>query len=228
MSTYRASMATMVTLLCILLLSISVAPPELKEAPSTKASITPISVQRTVQNEASPAIEQSESEEIRALGQKALSKGPVPSLVGKIDMPFQEYRKFIAAKGGIIAVWHPEGQLLRVGKEPFKLIDSIDAFSARARDITDEVPSLLRHEWIKGARQRFSKAHMRVVTLLPEPLNQALIGYLSQAVERVNFRFEQVDQIRYRYQKVGHNFVLSVDEALVNGQSVPINKRFAL
>ena len=146
-------------------------------------------------------------------GKAMLKDGNTPKFIGQIDMPFAEYLRTMEGLGCRLAGYDIASQRVAGYFQAGKLVRKPltgEFFSTQARDITDDMPPMLRDTYLTMLREKTGPGSYRLMLVMPSEVQTRFMGSLSQMLRRAGFDPAQINRVEYKYSKIRQDLVLSL------------------
>lgn len=156
-------------------------------------------------------------------GETLLRDGNVPALEGQFELPFANYLSIVERLGGKLAVFDRQTNRVAGTVEHGDFLPdiSLKAYARRARDVTDDVPSSLRREYLALANSHHGGAY-RFLILLPKQMVARFVGTLAEVLKAEGIDMKTLDRVMFVYRQGTGEVLVEIREVERRGERIPI------
>jgi hypothetical protein len=152
-----------------------------------------------------------------------------PDIVGRFDVPVMSYVHAVQKRaGGKLLVWDAAGRQAvgEVVNGRFNRGVSLENFSNRARDLTDDLPNHYRRKVIAQLGSRFGI--WRFVLVVPVKAEAEFRNAVAGALSFAGLEWSEVDLLKVRYGLSEDRVIAHIDSAQVKGRRVGVDQAAVL
>jgi len=158
-------------------------------------------------------------------GLKLLNNKQAPKLQGELKISFSRYLAIIQSKGGQLAIYDRQKKRLvgKLHKGKFETYIPVAGFASRTRDVSNDVPSKLRKNYLQLIENKIGKGAYRFLIMIPQQVEAHFIGLLQHALVQQNIEISELDKVSFSYVKQAQNILLQINKVEQQGKVININ-----
>lgn len=157
-------------------------------------------------------------------GEALLRDGNVPALEGQYELPFSEYWLLAEDLGARLAVFNRQDKrvvgIIKDGQFHSKI--AMVNYARRARDISDDIPTNMRREYLAKAKAAHGSGAYRLLVLFPKHMEARFFGVLAEVLRNEGIRMETLDRVVFSYKKVSGKVFVEIQKVERQGKIIPV------
>lgn len=157
-------------------------------------------------------------------GEALLRAGNIPALEGRYELPFSEYWSLAERLGARLAVFDRQTNrvvgIIKGGQ--FQSEIAMNDYARRARDVSEDIPTEMRREYLAKAKTGHGGGAYRLLVLFPKHMEVRFFGVLAEALRSEGVLMETLDRVAFSYTKVAGKVFVEIQEVERQGKIIPI------